>query len=279
MTKRQYSKNRINKPRNVAGILFMIGLILSGTLLTALAFAYEKLEALWLEQCEITDPIAQAEVISTGKMVLPDTIRDKLGIVKGANLWKINFKTTCAECLENYPTIRSISVSKRLPKQVIINVVEREPVVRMGISGQKAFIGRVADSEGVVFRCGRNVDMLPIIREASAPGTAPGQRLSGNALAALRLLEASRDAEFQELGILQVDASKPDYLLVTLGNYQLAKVAWDGMDNPSPRTQDKMLRVMRNLRDAINARLTGTYVLWNATEPDRVYADTKEPIK
>ena len=72
---------------------------------------------------------------------------------------------------------------------------------------------------------------------------------------------------------------EPDFLLVTLGNYQLAKVAWDGMDNPSPRTQDKMLRVMRNLRDAINARLTGTYVLWNATEPDRVYADTKEPIK
>lgn len=279
MSKRQYSKNRINKPKSAAGILFFAGLVLAGALAVALAFAYDSLKAVWLEQCEITDPMAQAEVSSTGKMIKPDTIRDAFGIVKGANLWQIDFKSRCAECLEKYHTIRSISVSRRLPKRVIISVVEREPAVRMGVSGQKAFTGRVADTEGVVFGCLRNVEMLPVIREASAPGTPPGQRLTGNALAALRFLEAAQDAEFQELGVLQVDASKPDFLLVTLGNYQLAKVAWDGMDNPSPRTQDKMLRVMRNLRDAINARLTGTYVLWNATEPDRVYADTKEPIK
>ena len=95
----------------------------------------------------------------------------------------------------------------------------------------------------------------------------------------MRLLESAQDAEFQELGIREADACKPDFLLVTLGNYQKAKIAWEGMDNPSPRTQDKMLKVMRNLRDAINARLTGISAVWNATEPDRVYADTKETIQ
>lgn len=279
MSKRQYSKNKINKPRNVKSILFALGLLLLAAAALGLMVAYGKLREIWIQQCEVHDPSLQVEVTTTGKMVHPDAIREAFDIRKGANLWEIDFEEHRKEVLATYATIRSIAVAKQLPDKVVIRITEREPIVKVGIHDSKQWGGKVADTEGVVFLCRRGVDMLPMVREASAPGTSIGQRLSGHALAALRLLEAAQDVEFQELGIQQVDVAKPDFLWVTLGNYQRAKVAWEGMDNPSPRTQDKMLKVMRNLRDAINARLTGNGTVWNATEPDRVYADTKEIIQ
>jgi bifunctional DNA-binding transcriptional regulator/antitoxin component of YhaV-PrlF toxin-antitoxin module len=279
MSKRQYSRNKVIKPRNVKGVLFVAALVLMAAVCTGLALAYGKLREIWIQQCEVHDPTLQVEVTTTGKMVPPDAIREAFGIRKGANLWEINFEERRRDVLAKYPTIRSIAIAKRLPDQVCITITEREPVVRIGIHDVKQWSGKVADTEGVVFACRRGVDMLPMVRESATPGTAIGKRLEGHSLAALRLLESAQDAEFQELGIREADACKPDFLLVTLGNYQKAKIAWEGMDNPSPRTQDKMLKVMRNLRDAINARLTGISVIWNATEPDRVYADTKETIQ
>ena len=279
MSKRQYSKNKINKPRNVKSILFALGLLVLAAAAIGLMAAYGKLRHIWIQQCEVHDPSSQVEVTTTGKMVPPDAIREAFGIRKGANLWEIDFDELRQEVLAKHPTIRSIAIAKHLPDKVAITITEREPIVRVGLREAKQWGGKVADTEGVVFMCRRGVDMLPMVRETSAPGTAVGKRLAGNALAALKLLEAAQDVEFQELGIQQVDVSKPDFLLVTLGNYQRAKVAWEGMDRPSPRTQDKMLKVMRNLRDAINARLTGNGTVWNATEPDRVYADTKEIIQ
>ena len=274
-----HSKNTVKKPKSAKAIIALLALALLSALIIGVLVAYEKLHAVWLEQCVITDPEVQCEVVTSGKMIHAGTIRDFFDIREGGNLWQIDFRKKREEVLEKYPTIRAINISRHLPKKVTITVVEREPMVRMGVKGQKQNTRRVADRFGVVFPCARGVDMLPIIKEDAAAQTMNGKTLSGNTFGALKLIEASLDPEFQELGILEVDTTKKDYLLATLSNYQRAKLAWDGMNKPSERNKDKMLRVMRNLRDAINARLTSPNVTWNATEPDRVYADTKEVIK
>ena len=278
-TTKLHSRNTIHKAHNPKSLIVIAAMVLLAVALVGVIVVYEKLHAIWLTQCTIVDPEVQCEVVTSGKMIKPSTIRDFFDIREGGNLWQIDFRKKRAEILEKYPTIRTIAISRKLPKKVTITVTEREPMVRMGIKGVRTNSGRVADRFGIVFPCARGVDMLPIIKEGAAPGTPKGKMLTGNAIAALKLIEASQDPEFQELGILEVDVSKKDYLLATLSNYQRAKLAWDGMGKPSDRNKDKMLRVMRNLRDAINARLTAPNVTWNATEPDRVYADTKEPIK
>ena len=43
-------------------------------------------------------------------------------------------------------------------------------------------------------------------------------------MAALRLVEVCREAEFLELGLLEVDTSKHDFLFATLGNYSKLKI-------------------------------------------------------
>ena len=239
--------------------------------------AYEKLRKLWLEQCVITDKTTQVQV-SSGKLVKADAVEAAFGLSNGANLALIDFAAKRKEVLEKYPAIRDISIERGLPNMVSISVVEREPVVRMNLRGQKADTGRVADTEGVVFQCRRGTGLLPIVREAQAPGTAVGKQLSGRTLAALRLIEICRIPELQELGILEVDVSKQDFLCATLSDYSTAKIAWAGMDDPDAHTTADLIKTLKNLRNAIKSQVGQGVKTWNATSTDYIYADTKEKI-
>lgn len=236
--------------------------------------AYSRLRELWLEQCVLTDVSSQVTV-SSGKMVSPDAILEAFGLRNGVNLALVDFAQKRADALRRYPILRSISVTRHLPDRVEIAVIERAPSVRIGVTGQRTETGRVADEEGVVFNCRRGTSALPVIREKERPGTQPGKRLEGRARAALELIEAARDPEFSELGVLEVDVSKADYLLATLGNYSRAKIAWEGMDGSLGSAKKALRGQLACLRDAIRARLSTNVKVWNATVPNRIYADTQ----
>lgn len=270
--------NRIERKKNSRGILAVIALIALGAAMIGLFAAYGWLRDLWREQCVITDVAAQVQV-NSGKLVKGDVIAETFGLRAGANLATIDFAKRRSEALERYPAIRDINVRRRLPNRVEIAITERTPVVRMNTRGRKVDTGRVADTEGVVFQCRRGTSMLPTIRESQSPATMPGKRLEGRAFAALRLIEACREPDFSELGILEVDVSKTDYLCATLGDYSTAKIAWHGMDNPTEGTRREMLDTLVNLRDAIRSRIGTGAMTWNATNPGYVYSDTKEKIQ
>ena len=257
--------------------LALVGLVAAGA-----ATAWSRLHAMWIEQCVVTDVSSQVSVTS-GKMVKGDVIAENFGLRKGANLALIDFDAKRREVLAKIPNLKSISVVKRLPDKVTIVAEERSPIVRMGIKGSRSDTGRVADAEGMVFLCSRGTRMLPVIRETAAPGSPVGKRLEGRAAAALQLLDLARDPEFQELGILEVDISKPDYVSATLGrSYSTAKIAWEGMDDPSPASRAELARRLGLLLKAIRTRIGDNAVIWNAADlanPGRIYADTKESIK
>lgn len=270
-------KNRIEKKSGLGGVMTLISFILVAAIVVGVFIAYEKLRKLWLEQCVITDKTTQVQV-SSGKLVKADAVEAAFGLSNGANLALIDFAAKRKEVLEKYPAIRDISIERGLPNMVSISVVEREPVVRMNLRGQKADTGRVADTEGVVFQCRRGTGLLPIVREAQAPGTAIGKQLSGRTLAALRLIEICRIPELQELGILEVDVSKQDFLCATLSDYSTAKIAWAGMDDPDAHTTADLIKTLKNLRNAIKSQVGQGVKTWNATSTDYIYADTKEKI-
>lgn len=241
--------------------------------LVALCFAYVKLRDLWLEQCIITD-VASQVTISDGKMVRSDVIAMEFGLRNGANLALIDFEEKRKNILKKIPNIRSITISRQLPNRVSISVEERVPVVRINIRGRKGDSGRVADTDGVVFVSANWT--LPTIREASNPGTQKGQKLTGHALAALRLIETCR-ASFPELGILEADVSKPDYITVVLErDYSQAKIAWNGMDEPSEAMMPSLRERLEKLSMAISSNVDKGIRVWNATLPGQpVTGDTK----
>lgn len=259
------------------------GLIVTATVvaLTALGIGavlgYDKLKGIYLEQCVITDMASQVE-ISAGKMVHPSTIAEELGLRIGANLALIDFSAKREELLAKVPNLREVRISRRLPDKVIISTDERVPVARMGFKGKNNVTGRVVDTEGMVFIWQRGTQTLPTIRETQSPGTPKGQRIAGRTLAALRLIEACREPEFSEFGVLEVDVSKPDFLQATLGNYSTVKIAWEGMDEQTPASHGDLVRKLGMLRKAIRSRVAADAVIWNATMPDTITGDTQKKL-
>lgn len=264
---------RDNRKRAVA----VAGVAVTAVVIVALMVCFEKLRGVWLEQCRIRD-VAEQVSITSGKMVKADILAWEFGLTNGANLALIDFKKRRAEILRKIPNLRSVTVSRRLPDKVTITTEERTPIAQLNYRGRKSTTGKVVDADGVVFICQRGTRMLPVIREAQAPGTASGSTLSGRALAALRLIEVCRQAEFIELAVQEVDTSKRDYLMATLGNYSRAKIAWEGFASDGAEKRKDIERQLTLLLKVIRSRVAAGTVIWNATDtskPGRIYADTK----
>ena len=257
----------------------LVAILVCSLLLVALigmAVGYRQLVDIYCQQCVIDDMSVQVEITS-GKMVKPDVIAENLGLRKGANLAKIDFAEKRKEILEKIPTLRAISITRRLPDKIYIVAEERTPVAKMGVRSQRRTTGRVVDSEGMVFLCQRGTQLLPTINEPQPPGTQPGHMIKGRTLAALKLLETCMNPEFAELGVQSVDVSKPDYLLATLGDYSRLKIAWDDMDNPSsPKSRHELEGRLHLLVQTIRSRIGAGARTWNATMPGSIFADTQE---
>ena len=270
------NKIKSNNGRRNALVILTVAAVVA--VIVGVLFSYDRLHGLWLEQCVVHDVASQVSITS-GRMVKADVIAENFGLTNGANLAQIDFSERRDALLRKVPNLRSISVTRHLPDRVTIVTEERTPIARMGLCGQSKDTCKVVDADGVVFICARGTRMLPIIREAQTPGTATGQTLTGRARAALQLIETVRDPNLAELGVLEVDVSKPDYLQAVLGDYSRAKIAWDGMDDPSPAKRDNLVRQLSLLLQAIRSRIGEGAVIWNATDTTPgtgyIYADGK----
>lgn len=271
--------NRIRHPGR--GRLVILSLVVLALVTAGLALGYNKLRDLWLEQCVIRDMDRQVSVES-GEMVKADVIAENLGLRTGGNLATIDFKEKREALLRKVPNLRDIRIRRFLPDRVSVTIEERKPIARVGVLKRKTDTGKVADAEGMVFFCARGTKLLPVILEKPAQGTSAGHRLENRAQSALRLICACHDTEFQELGILDVDITHPDWLLATINtgsSYARLKIAWEGMDAPeTPDSHASLVRQLTHLRDAIRTHVGDGAVIWNATDysyPGRIYADTK----
>ena len=267
-------------------ILVMGILICGGLACWGLFVAFVALRGIWLEQFRIRskdDEAIAVVVTSSGKNVHPDTIKLYFGLTNGANLATIPYEELRTRAISKYPAIDDIKIERRLPLRVTVTVEERKPAVRIVPPKGKPESGLVADFDGVVFRT-FNCPPLPVIREANESHCKPGARLEGHARAALQLVQLlSEDdgaksgaaSELSNLRVREVDTSKKDYLLVTLGDYSTAEIAWDHMGEDSETAQQSLRRQLVHLAQAIAAHLTPRTTRWIATEYQkggRIYA-------
>lgn len=274
--KKAKKQNKINNNEGRKITLAIIAMLLISGAIFGLVKACGVLRDIYLEQCVIVNVDEQVK-LTAGKMVHPDTIKEALGIKVGANLALIDFKTRRLELLKKAPNLRNIFITRHLPDKVTIETEERVPMARINLKGRKSPSGLVVDSDGVVFSWARGTGMLPMIRESETPLSSPGQVLTGKALAALRVIEACQDSDLHDLGILEIDISKPDYLIATLTSYSTAKIAWDSMtDVDSFESRRSMLKQLTLLSQAISSRVGDDTMNWNATDTSgRIYAEMK----
>lgn len=277
-------RTRENARRTRTAAAGCIVALLLAMIVTCFSLTFGALRGIWREQCQITDP--ELNVVITNnkdeqrRMVHPEIITRWFGLTNGANLATIPFAALREKLLGRIPNVRDLKIERRMPKRVMIEVVERDPAVRVAPPKGKSDTGLVADAEGVVFPFYGNVSALPVVREASTPGTQPGKRLSGMSAAALRLVEAVASLELTGLSVLEVDTSHADYLLATLGDYSRAKIAWDHMLDDSRAARESLQRQLKNLSHAIATRMITQPTLWNATDFGKpAYIHAKDPAR
>jgi len=267
-------QNKIEK-HNRSKVIAALSAVLVTGVVVGLFAGVRTLRAIWLEQCVIRDVDAQVE-ISAGRMVKQDVLAENLGLIRGANLALIDFAAKREETLRRIPNLRTITISRRMPDKVKVTAEERLPIAQVGFHGRKGTTGKVADAEGMVFICQRGTQMLPVIREAQFPGTTAGHVLTGRPYAALQVIEQCRNPEFQDLGLLEVDVSRRDFVMATLGNYSRAKIAWNDMGENTASSRKSLHRQLTLLAKAIRSRIGEGAMVWNATDtssPGRIYAD------
>lgn len=279
MIKRRKRAGEGGTSRGLVVSVLVAGLALLGAVAFGVARGVGALVGLWREQYRVEDQelnvVVEAKKSIRPNPALRDTITFCFGLTNGANLATLPFADLRLRFLDSYPNFRDIQIERKLPDRVVITVDEREPLARVAPPRGRAASNRVVDREGVVFRFLPNTALLPVIREADAVPTPPGKRLSGHAAAALRLVEVAAQPDLADLRVLEVNTSHKDYLLVTLGNYDRVKLAWDRMDDDTRAARESLRRQLRHLKSVIETSLTPRATVWIATDfgkPCRIYA-------
>lgn len=266
-----------NRGKMVAFLVFLCAILAAAAVWGAFS-AYGKLKKVYNAQCRITDAATQAEIIP-GKLIGARIISDHFGITNGANLAEVDFDGLRKRLINDTPVIKDVKISRRHPDGVRIEAVERIPVVRVMGFGPNAAKTYAADREGVIFWYPqRETALLPIIRDANPKSY--GSKLSGMALAALKLVEEASAPEFDVLKIQEIDTRKSDYLFATLGDSSRAKIAWEDMEASSGRSRASLTNQLARLSHVLRSKVAAGAKLWNATDwgtPGRIYSD--DPTK
>ena len=254
----------------IIGLLFVAGFLVWGSVKL-----FNELDRMTDEQCRIIDADVDVVVVTPGRMVQADVVTLHFGLTNGANLAEIDFGALRTKLLTRVPNVRDISIERRMPNRVTIEVKERDPIARVAGHAKNSPSGLMVDAEGVIFRFARSAATYPVVRTGSDIKLVPGERLAGRSAAALTLVEVAAQPELMALNVQEVDATPKDYVLVTLGNYSRAKVAWEHMDTDSHASRDSLKRQLKRLLDALNTNLASSTATWIVTDygtPGRVYA-------
>ena len=139
--------NKVER-RGRLGIYAIVATVILTAMSIGVLLGYEKLRALWLEQCVVRNFSEQVEIVA-GTMVKADVIAWEFGLKNGANLALIDFDEKRKAILKKIPNLKAVSIARRMPDKVAIVTEERVPIAKMNIHGSRAISGRVVDSEGV----------------------------------------------------------------------------------------------------------------------------------
>lgn len=240
--------------------------------------AYSKLLDIRNSQSVVIDEDEQIE-INASPHFSKANIMESFGLRKGCNLSEIDFREKRAKILKKRPLLKNITVTRILPKKLIVSVEERKPVARVNYTkkpGEREG-WLVVDSEGIVFDYSLNdSNFLPVITE-HRPSAAKGDRISGKAMMGLRFVELCAAKAVSNINLTEVDVSNDIYLVAQTREYNKIKLLWSYIRENGDHDTGNMRDALSKIRDIINADLkTGHYQTFIVTGKSRVTVSPHE---
>ena len=81
------------------------------------------------------------------------------------------------------------------------------------------------------------------------------------------------------LGVQEVDTSRSDYLVVTLGDYSRAKIAWEKMGENTAASRKSLRTMLEKLSQCIATQISAGARLWIATDWKTLRIYAKDPAR
>lgn len=194
--------------------------------------------------------------------------RDYTQIKEGQNIFGFDIRAVRDYVMANSPNFQSMTITRYLPDTVIIEVVDRAPLVRIGRRG-----GMVADLDGYVFISRAGMRGLPEVVGYNGPDLKPGMQLDGGILAALQLVEACESPRF-EMDVARADIGNPEQLVVWLEYAEKKRevtITWSGMGQRSDEARQDLLSTLLFVKQAFDAPQGRRVSQLDATIEGRLY--------
>ena len=222
---------------------------LAGLLAASLGawLTWEAAALLFWENTDYT--IKKMEVHVDGPTITGNHVREYMGVSEGTNLFAMSLRDMRMNFLKKTPIAKSVILQRRLPDGLIVDVVERAPLARLGRWGSLA-----VDREGAVFSLRAGSREYPVISGCAAENLKPGARVDQNVLNAIEIVDiCNRSKVGEHVKIASLDISPKQYLELYLSAGERIKIAWENMDQPDPESRAKIEHKLWSLAAALRA--------------------------
>jgi cell division septal protein FtsQ len=195
-------------------------------------------------------------------------VKDYTQIKEGQNIFGFDIGAVREYVMANSPNFQSMTITRYLPDKVVINVIDRTPLARIGHRG-----GMVADSEGCIFIARSGTRGLPTISGYDSKHLEPGMQLEGNVLAALQVIEGCESRQF-DMQPLDVDVGDPEKLVLKM-QYKDRKrevpLTWNGMGQQTTAAHRSLAETLTFIKQAFDTSKGARLSYLDATVDGRLY--------
>ncbi len=208
------------------GAALLIALLLGGTAWGVYAGALVLRRILLVENPRFV--LRTLDARSDGRLSA-EFLLERAGLAGVTRLFEVEPRRIGA-ALSALPSVKSVTVRRRLPDTLEIRVMERTPVARVAVSG--AGYTDAVDREGVLLGPRFASPLLPLIEGVNEPGLRPGRRLTGPAarmaLAALDACETTRLYDYVRIQRIEIAPDGGLALILDNGDRALLPPGLDG---------------------------------------------------
>lgn len=182
-----------------------------------------------------------------GQTITPQHVREYARVSEGTNIFAFNMDQSREDFLKKVPSVKSIVIRRKLPDTLLIDIVERVPVARIGRWESVA-----VDKDGWMFNLRSAGQELTVISGAAPTSPRLGTRVGQAALNALEVIDAcKRGHAGDRVHIASIDVTTKDYLELYLAEGQRIKLTWEGMGTASPASRQLLDKKLGQLADAL----------------------------
>ena len=234
-------------PKVMLAIAVVVGLIL------ACLLVWKTAAWLFWENPDYT--LKTLTIRIDGQSITPQIVRDLTGISEGTNLFAVSLSAAAERFLKKKPEVKSISLQRRLPDAMTIELSERTTVARLGRWGSYG-----VDHEGWVFPVKPGGRDLPVISGCGEGSLRPGTRAELPVLEAIDVIEACiRGPAGERVRIASIDvtaagkgAAEPrGYVELYLAGGEKIRLSWTGMGTPATEAKAALERKLSQLATAL----------------------------